>query len=170
MLIPDLYLYSIKIPTDINQNTVIKLQQNHIYFFIIFKKFYNNFFSYIYIYIIQNNIYNNIKSGWAGPNHWAGLSPKPRWAEVGPKMYWADLGPKMYWTDLGPKKCTGPISAQKCTGPILAQNKFSSGPEPAQKTGLGQDPPDPATKRARGINFPPPLHAERYSFCMQRRK
>jgi len=108
MLIPDLYLYSIKIPTDINQNTVIKLQQNHIYFFIIFKKFYNNcFFIYIYIYI-----YNNIKSGWAGPNHWAGLSPKPRWVEVGPKMYWADLDPKIY---------TGPISAQRCTGPILAQ-------------------------------------------------
>ena len=158
-LIPDLYLYSIKIPTDINQNTVIKLQQNHIYFFIIFKKFYNNcFFIYIYIYIY---IYNNIKSGWAGPNHWAGLSPKPRWVEVGPKMYWADLDPKIY---------TGPISAQRCTGPILAQKKFSSEPDPAQKTGLGQDPPGPATKRARGINFPPPLHAERYSFCMQRRK
>ena len=82
----------------------------------------------------------------------------------------------------------GPGSAQKYTGPISAKNalgrsrpkkslgryrpkqKISSGPDPAQKTGLGRDPPGPATKRARGINFPPPLHAERYSFCMQRRK
>ena len=56
----------------------------------------------------------------------------------------------MYWADLGPQK-------------IL------SGPDPAQNTGLGQDPPGPATNRAGGINFPPPLHAERYSFCMQRR-
>jgi hypothetical protein len=31
ILIPDLYLYSIKMPTDIDQNTVIKLQQNPIF-------------------------------------------------------------------------------------------------------------------------------------------
>ena len=57
------------------------------------------------------------------------------------KLYWANLGPKVYWADIGPQK------------------KFSSGPDPAQKTGLGQDPPGPATKRAEGINFPRP--------CMQ---
>jgi len=59
----------------------------------------------------------------------------------------------MDWADLGPK-----------------EKIFSSGPDPAQKTGLGQDPLGPDPKRAGGINFPPPLHAERYSFCMQRRK
>jgi len=59
----------------------------------------------------------------------------------------------MDWADLGPK------------------NKliFSSGPDPAQKTGLGQDPPGPDPKWAGGINFPPTpacrtlfvLHAEK---------
>ena len=38
ILIPDFYLYSIKIQTDIDQNTVIKLQQNHIFFEIIFEE------------------------------------------------------------------------------------------------------------------------------------
>jgi hypothetical protein len=61
------------------------------------------------------------------------------------------------------------MSAQKCIGPISAQ-KNSSGPDPAQMTGLGQDQPGPATKRAGGIIFPPLLHAERYSFCMQRKR
>jgi len=45
---------------------------------------------------------------------------------------------------------------------------FSSGPDPAQKTGLGQDPPGPSQKRAGGNYFPPTpacrtlfvLHAE----------
>ena len=36
ILIPDLYRYSIKIQTGIDQNTVIKLQQNHIFFEIFF--------------------------------------------------------------------------------------------------------------------------------------
>ena len=162
-LIPDLYLYSIKIPTDINQNTVIKLQQNHIYFFIIFKKFYNNFFSYIYIYIIQNNIYIYIIIlNRAGPAQTTG--PDSAQNQDGPRSA---------------QKCTGPISAQKCTGPISAQKNVLGRSRPKNVLGrswpktnslLGQDPPDPATKRARGINFPPPLHAERYSFCMQRRK
>ena len=98
-----------KIPTKINQNTVIKLQQNHIYFSIIFLHNFYNFFMYIYIYINNTKyniyIYNkyNIKSGWAGPNHWAGLSPKQWWAEV------------------GPKKCIGPISAQKYS--LLGQTR-----------------------------------------------
>jgi len=55
----------------------------------------------------------------------------------------------MYWADLGP-------------------NKFFSGPDPAQKTGLGQDPPGPATKRAGELISPAPacrtlfvLHAEK---------
>jgi hypothetical protein len=39
ILIPDLYSYSIKIRTSIDQNTVIKLQKNHIFFKIIFKEF-----------------------------------------------------------------------------------------------------------------------------------
>ena len=200
ILILDFVSLQCKIPTNINQNTVIILQQNHIYFSIIFANFYNFFFIYIYINNTKYNIYiyNNIKSGWAGPNHWAGLSPRPWWAEVGPKIYWADLGPKMHWADLGPKKALGrsrpkkkalgrsrpkkalgryrPKKAlgrsrpKKSLGRYRPKQKISSGPDPAQKTGLGQDPPGPATKRARGINFPPPLHAERYSFYMQRRK
>ena len=44
----------------------------------------------------------------------------------------------------GPAQPTGPDSAQNCwaefgpkwIGPISAQNKYSSGPDPAQKTGL----------------------------------
>jgi len=59
----------------------------------------------------------------------------------------------MDWADRGPKKLL-----------------YSSGPDPTQKTGLGQDQPGPATKRAGGIIFPPLLHAERYSFCMQRKR
>jgi len=39
ILIPDLYIYSIKIQTDIDQNTVIKLQKNHKFFEIIFEEF-----------------------------------------------------------------------------------------------------------------------------------
>jgi hypothetical protein len=141
ILIPSFVSLQNKIPTNINQNIIIKLQQNHIYFSIIFAKFYNFFHIYKYIYIYINNTkYNiyvyiiNIKSGWAGPNH------------------------------------DGPRSAQKILGRSRPK-KFSSGPNPAQKTGLGQDPPGPATKRAGGeLISPPPLHAERYSFCMQRRK
>jgi hypothetical protein len=139
--------FQYKIPTNINQNTVIKLQK--------ITYFWNNFwrifviFSYIYIYInnTKYNIYNiiyNIK--------WAGLVRPNRLGRTQPKI-------------------VGPISAQNGLGrsrpKILI---FSSGPDPAQKTGLGQDPPGPDSKRAGGINFPPPLHAERYSFCMQRRK
>ena len=40
ILILDLYLYSIKIQTDIDQNTVIKLQKNHKFFEIIFEEFF----------------------------------------------------------------------------------------------------------------------------------
>ena len=39
ILIPDLYLYNIKIQTDIDQNTVIKLPKNHKFFEIILKEF-----------------------------------------------------------------------------------------------------------------------------------
>ena len=39
ILIPNLYLYSIKIQTGIDQNTVIKLQKNHKFFEIIFEEF-----------------------------------------------------------------------------------------------------------------------------------
>ena len=42
-----------------------------------------------------------------------------------------------------PKKWIGPISAQ-----ILL---YTSGPDPAQKTGLGQDQPGPATNAGGGI-------------------
>jgi hypothetical protein len=59
-------------------------------------------------------------------------------------MCWADLGPTRIWY-------------------------FSSGPDPAQKAGLGQDPPGPATKTGGGNYFPPTpacktlfvLHAEK---------
>jgi hypothetical protein len=71
---------------------------------------------YIYIYIIQNIIYiiYNIK--------WAGLVRPNRLGRTQPKKCWADFGPKMDW-------------AHKLV--------FSSGPDPAQKAGLGQDPPGP---------------------------
>jgi hypothetical protein len=52
-LIPDLYLYSIKIQTDIDQNTVINLQKITYFFEIIFEEI-NYFFS-IYIYLDINN-------------------------------------------------------------------------------------------------------------------
>jgi len=58
----------------------------------------------------------------------------------------------MDWADLGPQ-----------TGILLWAR-----PGPEGRTGPG--PAWPRTKWAGGINFPPPLHAERYSFCMQRRK
>ena len=81
----------------------------------------------------------------------------------------------------GPTQPTGPGSAQKCWADFGPKNGLGrsrpkklispSGPGPAQKARLGQDPPGPATKTGRGELFPPPpLHAERYSFCMQRRK
>jgi len=43
----------------------------------------------------------------------------------------------MGWADLGPKKT------------------LSSGPDPAQKTGLGQDPPGPSQNGAGGELFSP---------------
>ena len=49
ILIPDLYLYNIKIQTDIDQSTVIKLQKNHKFFEIIFEEFF--YFIYIYIFL-----------------------------------------------------------------------------------------------------------------------
>ena len=78
----------------------------------------------------------------------------------------------------GPAQPTGPDSAQNCwadlgpkwVGPISAQNKkhiiFWARPGPEDRAGPGSAWPKP--KRGRGgIIFPPPLHAERYSFCMQ---
>jgi hypothetical protein len=67
----------------------------------------------------------------------------------------------------------GPDSAPKCVGPISAQQEYGIsllGQTRPRRQGwarirLAQQP-----KRAGGIIFPPPLHAERYSFCMQRRK
>jgi len=90
----------------------------------------------------------------------------------------------------GPAQPTGPDSAQKVLsrlsaqewiGPISAHKLvFSSGPDPAQKAGLGQDQPGPSTRLAgpeqvwpstrnqRGELFPPILlHAE-LMFCMQK--
>ena len=59
ILIPDLYIYSIKIQTDIDQNTVIKLQKNHKFFEIIFEEF-------LFLFFI-------IFLGWTqlGPRGWA---------------------------------------------------------------------------------------------------
>ena len=72
----------------------------------------------------------------------------------------------------GPAQPPGPDSAPNVLGRSRPKKLLSfSGPDPAQKTGLGQDPPGPAIKTGGGNYFPPrPLHAERYSFCMQRRK
>jgi hypothetical protein len=60
-LIPDLYLYSIKIKTNIDQNAIKYLQKNHRFLKRIFLKF--------------------IFSGWAHPAHVAGLDPaSPAWS------------------------------------------------------------------------------------------
>ena len=85
------------------------------------------------------------RQGWSGPPDWAGLSPKFL-DRFRPKMGWADLGPKtkkhiIFWARPGPEDRAGPGSAW-----------------PKPKRGGG------------GIIFPPPLHAERYSFCMQGKK
>ena len=116
--------------------------------------------------------------GWAGPAHPTGPdSAQNCWADFGPKW----IGPistqkRLFWARpgledrAGPAHPTGPDSVQNCwadfgpqwIGPRSAQNKNSSGPDPAQKTRLGQDPPGPATKTGGGNYFPPPpLHAER---------
>ena len=50
----------------------------------------------------------------------------------------------------GPAQPTGPDSAQNCWADLGPKKIFSSGPDPAQKTGLGQDPPGPDSKRAGG--------------------
>ena len=76
----------------------------------------------------------------------------------------------------GPAQPTGPDSAQKVLGRFRPKNGLGpqtgillwARPGPEGRTGPG--PAWPGTKWAGGINFPPPLHAERYSFCMQRRK
>ena len=152
---------------------------SYIYIYINNTKY--NIYIYIYIYIIILNR--------AGPAQTTGPGSAPKLVgRIRPKMYWADLSPKktllgqtrprrqglvrpkplsraqpkivgrfrpkLGWADLGPKK----------------KKTFSSGPDPAQKTGLGQDPPGPSRNGAGGIIFPPPLHAERYSFCMRGRK
>ena len=43
----------------------------------------------------------------------------------------------------GPAQPTGPDLAQKCWADFGPKQIFSSGPDPAQKAGLGQDPPGP---------------------------
>ena len=82
--------------------------------------------------------------GWAGP-------AQPTGPDSAPNVL-GRFRPKMDWADLGPKK-------------LLS----SSGPDPAQKTGLGQDPPGPTIKTGGGNYFPPTpacrtlfvLHAEK---------
>jgi len=63
ILIPDLYLYSIKIQTDIDQNTIIKLQKNHIFFEIIFEEFL--FFIIFIIFLGRTQLG---PCGWAEPS------------------------------------------------------------------------------------------------------
>jgi len=67
-------------------------------------------------------------------------------------------------------KSVGPISAQNGLGRSRPKKLISpSGPGPAQKARLGQDPPGPATKTGGGNYFPPTpacrtlfvLHAEK---------
>jgi len=53
ILIPDLYLYNIKIQTDIDQNTVIKLQQNRIFFEMIFEELFFDFLVLKHAYIYK---------------------------------------------------------------------------------------------------------------------
>ena len=126
---------------------------------------------FIYINNTKYNIYiYNTK--WAGlvrPNRLGRTQPKivgPISAQNGlgrsrPKrLFWARPGPE---DRAGPAHPTGPDSVQNCwadfgpqwIGPRSAQNKNSSGPDPAQKTRLGQDPPGPATKTGGGNYFPP---------------
>ena len=79
--------------------------------------------------------------------------PQKCWADFGPKMDWAVLDPKnkiIFWAKPGPE--------------------YRSGPDSAQKAGLGQDPPGPDQNGRGELISPPPLHAERYSFCMQKEK
>jgi len=80
----------------------------------------------------------------------------------------------------GPGQPAGPDSAPKVLGRFRPKNGLGrSRPKKTDillwarpglegRTGPGSAWPRP--KRAGGNNFPPPLHAERYSFCMQRRK
>jgi len=69
----------------------------------------------------------------------------------------------------GPAQRIGPDSAPKCVGPREYGISLLGSTRPRRqgwaRIRLAQQP-----KRAGGIIFPPPLHAERYSFCMQRRK
>ena len=61
----------------------------------------------------------------------------------------------------GPAQPTGPISAQNGLGRSRpkTKNTLSSGPDSAQKTGLGQDPPGPIQNGAGGGNYFPPTPA-----------
>ena len=70
----------------------------------------------------------------------------------------------------GPAQPTGPDSAQKCWADFGPKNNILiwARPGPEGRSGPGSAWPRP--KRVGGINFPPPLHAERYSFCMRGRK
>jgi hypothetical protein len=61
ILIPDLYLYSIKIQTNINQNAVKNIQKNHKFFEIIFEKIL--FYFYFFTSWAQPG-----QCGWAGPS------------------------------------------------------------------------------------------------------
>ena len=82
--------------------------------------------------------------GWAGPAQPTGSASA--------QNCWADFGPKKHYL----------------LGQTRPRRQGWAGPGPEGRTGPGSAWPRP--KRAGGINFPPPLHAERYSFCMQRRK
>jgi len=90
----------------------------------------------------QTNNIHNIKLNWAG------LGRPNQLGRPQPQRCWADLGPK--WI--------GPTLAQKPNIPFWARKGWA-------RIRLAQQP-----KQAGGIIFPPPLHAERYSFYMQRRK
>jgi len=140
ILIPDFVSLQYKIPTDINQNTVIKLQQNHIYFFYNFCRIFIIFHVYIYIYInnTKYNIYIYIilnGLGWAGPAQPTGPdSAQKVLGRFRPKMDWADLGPKKKLASpsgLGPKGKAGP-------GSTWPSNKTGGGnyfpPAPACRT------------------------------------
>jgi hypothetical protein len=61
ILIPDLYLYSIKIQTNMNQNAVKNIRENHKFFEIIFEEIL--FYFYFFMSWAQPG-----PCGWAGPS------------------------------------------------------------------------------------------------------
>ena len=114
--------------------------------------------------------------GWAGPAQPTGPdSAQNCWADFGPKW----IGPisAQKKTLLGQTRLVRPTrlgrTQSKIVGPSSAQNKNSSGPDPAQKTRLGQDPPGPATKTGGGNYFPPPrpcMQNANRSACREEKK